>query len=30
MIAPFFAKQFVDYLQNKALIDADVNSNRFL
>jgi glycine/D-amino acid oxidase-like deaminating enzyme len=30
MIAPYFAKQFVDYLQNKANIDADVNSNRFL
>jgi glycine/D-amino acid oxidase-like deaminating enzyme len=30
MIAPFFAKHFVDYLQNKAIIDAEVNSNRFL
>lgn len=30
MIAPYFAKQFVGYLQNNASIDSEVNSDRFL
>ena len=30
MIAPFFAKQFVDFIQNKSRIDIEVSPSRFI